>query len=117
MATWHHCWRCKKGVPFLDEIEWAQVEPLVRKSVENVKKYREQTGTTVSEALGAHRAIAAQAKFKELTGYVEADASAIWHHRLQLYGDPCPHCGELLRTPRARYCAECGRAATASASI
>jgi hypothetical protein len=111
MATRHNCWRCEKSVPFLDESEWAQVEPLLRKSVQAVKQYREQTGASVSEALGQHRATAALAKFADLTGYFETDANAIWHHRLSLYGGSCPQCGELLRTPRARYCVGCGREA------
>ena len=111
MAESHNCWRCKRVVPFLDENEWAQVEPLIRKSVEDVKRYREQTGATVPEALGQHRATAALAKFAQLTGYFESDANAIWHHRRSLYGTACTTCGELLRTPRARHCAGCGRAA------
>ena len=111
MAEKHNCWRCEKVVPFLNEGEWAQVEPLILKSVENVKRYRERTGASVSEALGAQRATAALAKFAQLTGYFETDANAIWHHRRSLYGAVCPSCGELFRTPRARICAGCGRAA------
>jgi hypothetical protein len=111
MAESHYCWRCKKVVPFLNEDEWAQVEPLIRKSVEDVQRYREETGAPVSEALGKRRATASLAKFAQLTGYFETDANAIWHHRRSNYGSTCASCGELLRTTRARRCAGCGRAA------
>jgi len=112
MAETHHCWRCGKDVPFLDEEEWAQVEPLLLKSIEDVQRYREQTGASVAEALGKHRATAALAKFAHLTGHFETDANAIWHHRRTNYGSTCSGCGGLLRTTRARHCAGCGRAAT-----
>jgi hypothetical protein len=109
MAVRYNCGRCGKVVPFLDEAEWSQVEPLLQKSVRGVKQFRERTGATIEEALGENRATAALAKYSHLTGYFETNADAIWHHRLSDYGGPCAHCGELLRTPRAKYCVECGR--------
>jgi hypothetical protein len=111
MSTWHHCWRCETRVPMLDAAEWSQIEPLMRGTVQDIKDYRERTGASVYEALEKNKNTAAQRKYSALTGYDEPDVNAIWHHRLDLYGGPCQQCGELLRTPKARYCASCGRVA------
>jgi ribosomal protein L32 len=51
-------------------------------------------------------------EYQRLTG-AQADASArklMLSHRLSRYGPECPSCGKLLRSPKARFCAECGYA-------
>jgi len=108
MAEWHHCWRCGKSVPMLDEREWAAVLPLLQERLDQIKQYRKKHGAPLAEALDAVRAIRAQDKVQELTGHYEPKAEAIWHHRLADYGAACHVCGHLLRTKRARYCANCG---------
>jgi hypothetical protein len=108
MAEWHHCWRCNKRVPMLDEAEWAQVEPLLRKFIVEIQRYRRQRRASLSEALTAVPTTEARNKVLELTGYYESDPTAIWHHRRASFGAPCSHCGSLLRTRRAKLCAECG---------
>jgi len=108
MAEWHYCWRCGKSVPMLDEEEWAEVLPLLRGQEEQIKQYRERHGAPLAEALVTVRTVRAQEKVRELTGYYEPKAEAIWHHRLADYGPLCGVCGHLLRTKRARYCANCG---------
>lgn len=47
-------------------------------------------------------------RYREITGFDETNINAVHHHRLSLYGDPCPACGKPFRTPQARYCASCG---------
>lgn len=76
------CWRCKMKLPMLDESEFALVESKTRQ-----------------EAL---------AEFNRLTGFNETNINAVWHHRISLYGPPCPQCGKVLRTPVAFKCFECG---------
>lgn len=114
MATWHRCWRCKTRMPFLDVAEWAQIEPLLKAPVAAIQAYREQTGASLKDALKAVRTDVACRKFAEITGYEESNANALWHHRRDMYGDVCANCGELLRTPRARRCFECGAVASAA---
>ncbi len=48
------------------------------------------------------------ATYVRITGYVETNPAAVWHHRLALYGPPCSSCGKPLRTPKAKLCAACG---------
>jgi hypothetical protein len=110
MAEWHYCWRCGKSVPMLREEEWEEVLPLLRSKQVQVKRYREKHGASLPEALLAVRSIEAQEMVQKLTGYYEPNADAIWHHRMAGYGPACCVCGHLLRTKRARYCANCGAA-------
>jgi hypothetical protein len=35
----------------------------------------------------------ARERYYELTGFVETNEDAIWHHRLALFGPPCANCG------------------------
>lgn len=46
--------------------------------------------------------------YRLLTGFVETNPAAIWHHAVGLYGPRCPQCDKPLRTPEARFCAACG---------
>ena len=111
MAEWHHCWRCGTRVPLLDDAEWEEIAPLLGNAIQDVKRYREETGVTLSEAIKPGFGQAARTKFFELTGYEETNANAIWHHRRSIFGPPCSSCGQLLRTPQARFCAHCGASA------
>lgn len=54
------------------------------------------------------RFAAALSFYKQLTGCDETNVNAILHHRISLYGPPCPECEKPLRTPQARMCAACG---------
>jgi hypothetical protein len=95
----------------LDEKEWAEVLPLLREEQQQIKQYRESHGAPLPEALAAARTARAQEKVQELTGYYEPEFEAIWHHRLADYGPECHSCAHLLRTKRARFCANCGASA------
>jgi hypothetical protein len=66
----------------LTEQEWAEVGPLLSKVMHDVKKFRETTGASVDVAVrqGFERAVLE--KYRELTGSVETNVNALWHHRL-----------------------------------
>ncbi len=101
------CWRCKMEIPMLDEDEWAQMAPLLRKDIARIKAYLLEHRATLQDAIAvlAQRALA---EYERMTGFHETNANALWHHRLSLYGPDCRHCGKPLRTPQARHCAACG---------
>lgn len=110
MAQTLYCWRCDFELPMLDEMEWAQLAPLLQGAIAEFMEERRRTGVGLDEArdtgILGRRALAF---YRELTGFEETNLNALWHHRLSLYGPPCGHCGKPLRTPRAKLCAACGR--------
>ena len=50
--------------------------------------------------------------YKKLTGWDTTEPNAILHHRIAQYGPPCENCGKPYRTPKASFCAACGRKRT-----
>ncbi len=69
-----YCWRCDQETPMLDEDEFAAVVALRR-------------GVDLQPMLE---------EYERLTGFKETNASAIWHHRLALYGPRCRQCTKPL---------------------
>jgi len=104
-----YCWRCDMVLPMLDEEEWARMAPLLYGAIENIQRYRQQHGVTLSLVPIPLMYWAASEMYASLCGEAPVDPEALWHHRLSDYGPPCTHCGKPLRTPRAKLCAACGR--------
>jgi hypothetical protein len=94
----------------LDDAEWAQLAPMLIDMTTGLKRCRERGNTPVFEAMKRSYEEAALAKYFELTGFRETKVQALWHHYIANFGPPCRACGRLLRTSRARFCAECGAA-------
>lgn len=69
-------------------------------------RYRDDHGVPIEAARDAVFDAALQ-RYTEITGFVETNFHALWHHRLSLLGPDCRACGKPLRTPRAKLCAEC----------
>lgn len=105
------CWRCKMGIPMLDEAEFArwyeayQSAFATRNAQKPAAAFR--FGHVDTPPLQA-RFAAALGLYRQLTGFVETNVNAILHHRISLYGPPCPECEKPLRTAKARVCAACG---------
>jgi hypothetical protein len=111
MAKMLYCWRCKQEVPMLDEHEWELIKPSLTEAQEAIKAYRATHGTSLSGAKNQVYGSGAFRRYFEVTGFREASINTIWHHRLSRFGPPCAACGKPLRTPRAKFCAECGAVA------
>ena len=92
----------------LDEVEWAELAPLIRKVPQGIKAHRQATGAWPDEATARELERAALERYEQLTGFRESNVSALWHHRLLDVARPCKACGKPLRTNVARFCAECG---------
>ncbi len=103
----HFCWKCRTVMPFLEENEWEQVSPLLEGAKKAIQEYREENNCSLQTAREFCKP-EAMLKFEELTGKPNVHFEIICHHRLKNWGQECPECGHLLRTPKAKYCAKCG---------
>lgn len=98
----------------LDEEEYRLVEEARRKGMDFVREEQRRRGLTDLPPLDIpprdreeeFRAILEM--YRLLTGWPETNFRAVYHHRIGLYGPPCPSCEKPLRTPQARYCPACG---------
>ena len=98
-------------VPMLDEEEFEQVDRVFKKCMRSVNAERQTEGTTLDEVDMHARFSPARQIYARITGLEdETHHNAIMHHRISLYGPPCPECGKVTRTPKARWCLECGHA-------
>ena len=102
------CWRCKKEMPMLDEEEYKGISDIYHQCIRSVKKYRQETGATLSESPLDKLYEPVRIEYEKITGMVNCPHNAIMHHRVSIYGEPCSLCGKPLRTPRAKMCASCG---------
>lgn len=106
----YYCWKCDASMPFFEEEEWEKLLPVLRGATEEVKRVREAHGYDLKTA----RAIVIKEtapKIEAITGVPNLDYEPLYHHQLAAWGEECPSCGHLLRTSKAKYCANCGQGA------
>jgi hypothetical protein len=104
------CWRCRMDVPMLDEEEFDVVSNLYSQSMSATKEFRKRHNIPLSGAPINELFRPVREAYKQMTGMDEPNENAIMHHRISIYGPPCECCGKPLRTPRANFCAACGKA-------
>lgn len=92
----------------LDEAEWELLHPLLMQHTLSIKSHRERHGSEIAEARAAVDESPALDFYFKLTSFKETNIDALWHHKISLYGKPCPQCSKPLRTQVARLCPECG---------
>ena len=122
------CWACRHEHPMLDDHEFAAVWQAYQDALRHGEPVYPSEGLTPREALlklqesDDHPQASAAANtrqrlyrplqdaYERVTGlsFEGGDPKVILHYRTSFYGPPCPHCGRLLRNPRARQCFECG---------
>ncbi len=96
------CWRCQQDIPMLDEREFRRFHQAFYSALK-VSLPPSAPGEEVSDPFKEVLRI-----YNEMTGFKETNPTAIFHHRISLYGPPCITCGKPLRTPKARLCVGCG---------
>ena len=65
------CWRCKMDIPMLDEDEFSLVMTEFHANRPDGRK-------------------AMMAEYNRLTGFLESNPNAVWHHRISIYGPSSP---------------------------
>src|SRR6185312_15340401 len=91
------CWRCKMDVPMLDEDEYQLV----------VSKHGSKSSGPMADRIERFHGPVLR-EYQRITGFHEIHPSEVYHHRISLYGPPCPSCRKPLRSIRAKFCAACG---------
>jgi ribosomal protein L32 len=91
----------------LEEAEWNRLAPLLTNHIEEIKRIRKDQNCDLATAKRLVETSACDLYF-EMTGFKETNINALWHHRLSIYGNECPKCGHLFRSPMATFCANCG---------
>ena len=101
--------KLRRAVPLLTAAEWDLVAPLAARDHAEVMAHLKRTGCTLSDAL-SNRDVARGAldAYETLMGERLLHRDEIWALRLADYGALCPECAKPFRTPKARFCAECG---------
>src|SRR4051794_32000310 len=125
------CWACGHEHPMLNDQEFDAVWRAYQAALEGESNRQHakkmDTGGTPRERLLKHQdhprpALPAGVNSRQLRYHPLRDAyervtgskfegddpKVILHYRASFYGPPCPHCGRLLRNPKARQCFECG---------
>lgn len=92
----------------LDEEEFAAIDEIVRDCIRATKEFRLRHGLSLDQVDVQERFRPVREAYARLTGYEETNHNAIMHHRISLYGPPCPQCEKPLRTPQAKLCPACG---------
>jgi hypothetical protein len=104
------------NVPMLDEGEYAEISELHRACLGTIKEYRKRFNVPLDQVPPIMKRCQPMLDaYHRLTGMREENPNAIRHHRISIYGPPCPRCGKVLRTPIAFKCFECGLVVRANA--
>ena len=103
----YYCWKCDREMPFLDEQEWQQIEPLIPLAKQELINYRKNNHCDLKTARENCHPQVTQV-FEVITGLSGIHFDIIKHHRLSEWGEECPKCKHLLRTSKASFCANCG---------
>jgi DNA-directed RNA polymerase subunit RPC12/RpoP len=96
-------------IPMLDEDEFAVVAKLYSEAFSCSKEFRLKHNLPLGKCPIDLRFRPMRDAYERMTGFVETNQKAILHHRISLYGEACENCGKPLRTPRASFCAACGK--------
>src|SRR6187455_1295498 len=102
------CWRCRRDVPMLDEVEYAELAVVLDACLGSIKREREARAVGLEQIEVRSHYAPALRLYQELTGVAASDPEELRHHQNALLGHDCRACGRALRTLDARSCVECG---------
>jgi hypothetical protein len=104
MVKFLYCWREGAVMPMLEEHEWRDMERALH-FCQGAPQWIPQLAKAL---IWKRRKAVATETFLKFTGRRIENYNAFWHLRASIYGRPCPACGKPFRTPKSKYCVECG---------
>lgn len=107
MSITLYSFKLKRELPLLSDEEYRPIEQALHDRIEGIKEYRRLHGASLEEAK-RHSCDDALDIYERMSGVRLSDPDELYWVRLSRYGRVCPQCEKPFRTPRARYCVECG---------
>jgi len=100
-------------IPMLDDEEFELCNQAKEKGREFVEKEINNRNTVKYEWLGEIPKSYERFRYfidmyRVITGFLETNPNAIFHHTINSFGPDCPSCGKPLRTLKSKYCVYCG---------
>ena len=109
MADLFYSYKVQREIPLLSEEDYKAVAVHLSNRIDDMMRYRKKHKCSLEEASansnGGQKALAA---FEKITGVRLRHPDEIYIARRALYGRQCGNCDKPFRTPRAKFCAECG---------
>ena len=93
----------------LDENQYAVVRKLYSEAFGATKEFRLKHNLPLKDCPINELFRPVREAYERMTGMFEPNHLAILHHRISIYGEACENCSKPLRTPRASFCAACGK--------
>ncbi|WP_428232715.1 hypothetical protein [Flavobacterium sp.] len=107
-----YCWRCKMNVNMLTDEEFNLCREAMFKGKiiveQELKRRNVKKHIWINEIKTFEKFRYFLEMYKLITGEIETNPNAIFHHQINQYGKDCPVCSKPYRTPLARYCVNCG---------
>jgi hypothetical protein len=103
-----YSFKLRRNVPMLSDEEFEPIEKALFLRIRRIQEYRLSHPTASIGDARRYSVDHALDLYEDMTGVRLADPDELYAVQLSLYGRPCPQCGKPFRTPRARFCAECG---------
>lgn len=92
----------------LSDEEFAPIGKALENRIERMRAYRRTYPQASLAEAALHCCDDALDQYEQISGVRLAHPDELAWVRLARYGRPCPDCGKLFRTPRAKLCVECG---------
>jgi hypothetical protein len=109
MVDLFYSYKVRREIPLLSEEDYKSVVVHLSNRIDDIMRYRKKHKCSLEEAsINSNGGQKALAEFEKITGVRLKHPDEIYIARKALYGRLCDSCHKPFRTPRAKFCAECG---------
>jgi len=109
MVNLFYSYKVQREIPLLSEEDYKAVAIHLSNRIADMMSYRKKHKCSLEQAsANSENGQKALAEFEKITGVRLKHPDEIYIARRALYGRQCSNCDKPFRTPRAKFCAECG---------
>ena len=102
-----YSYRLRRVVTLLSSDEYEPIWQTLKNRMRQIQEYRKEHGATLEEAR-LNTSTDGLDLYESMTGVRLEHPEQLSEVLQDRYGRLCPQCEKPFRTPRARFCAECG---------